>query len=281
MPRIVSQCVSVLLTVFIVVPIAADTSRETLAAFAGDYQGAFDTAVTPDPLDDMNTNPCRDCELHGDALKDIYLRVHIEDGRPVPSFHRSPEGPPIDLLGKYCHSELGAMSELRRETGEGRESGDRYRIYRATYPFDPGRCSRNIPRNKTPELTLSLVRNVDRGLRFARVEIDRDLRRVVSLTAKNREGERVPVQSNPNDYGKDRGEPRSYAYRDEMDNDDKLRRNTTETRYFAIPVALNGYVGANLTWWPHKILDVEAQSEEVLTRHTGLFLPVPEASPTP
>ncbi|MBN7796602.1 hypothetical protein [Parahaliea mediterranea] len=266
--------------------LAGDTlnSREQqrLAPFLGFYQGAFDTAVTATPLDDMNVNPCRDCDTHGDPLKDIYLKLGIDGDRLRISFHRTPDAPPFDLLGKYCHSDIGALESLESAEGKGKDSGDAYRVTTATFAFDAGRCPRNITENKAPELTLSLMENRTQGMHFAKVEIDKDLRRVVTLTAKNREGERVPVKSNPNDYGKDRRETRTYVYEDEMGaDDDYLRSNTTETRYFAIPVVLNGYVGANLTWWPHKILDVEAETEEVLSRHTGVFMPVPAELPPP
>lgn len=266
--------------------LAGDTlnSREQqrLAPFLGFYQGAFDTAVTATPMDDMNINPCRDCDTHGDPLKDIYLKLGIDNNRLRVSFHRAQDAPPFDLLGKYCHSSIGKLESLESAQGQGKDSGDAYRVTTATFVFDAGRCPRNITENKTPELTLSLMENQTQDMHFAKVEIDKDLRRVVTLTAKNREGERVPVKSNPNDYGKDRRETRSYVYEDEMGADgDYLRSNTTETRYFAIPVVLNGYVGANLTWWPHKILDVEAETEEVLSRHTGVFMPVPAEMPPP
>lgn len=253
--------------------------RERLAPFAGDYQGAFDTALTATPLDDMNINPCRDCETHAEPLKDIYLHLAVGGDRLRVSFRREPGGADFDLLGKYCRSAIGEMKSLDTVEGEGKDSGDKYSVTTATFAFDPGRCPRNIAQNKAPELILALTENHTRDLRFARVEIDRDLRRVVTLTAEDEDGERVEVKSNPNDYGRDRGETRSYLYEDELGDFSRRRSNTTETRYFAIPVALNGYVGANLTWWPHKILDVEAETEEVLTRHTGVFMPVPEDSP--
>lgn len=267
------------LTLALILPLSqAGVAREDLTPFAGFYQGAFDTAITADPLDDMNTNPCRDCAEHGAPLQDIYLQVAIGDkGKPAISFHREVDGPAIDLLGQYCHSQIGPLASLESERGEGKDSGEQYRVHRAVYAFDPGRCSRNIAQNKDPELTLSLLQNETRGMHFARVQIDKDLRRVVSLTAKNREGERVPVQSNPADYGKDRRETRSYQYENEMGETTGMRSNVTETRSFALPVALGGYVGANLTWWPHKILDVEAETEEVLTHHTGVFMPLPDS----
>lgn len=248
---------------------------QNLAPFMGFYQGAFDTAVTATPLDDMNVNPCRDCDTHGDPLKDIYLQLGIEDETLQVSFHRDPDSPAFDLLGQYCHSAIGQLKSLDTQEGKGKDSGDSYRVTRATFAFDAGRCPRNITENKDPELTLSLLENQTRAMRFAKVEIDKDLRRVVTLTAENRDGDRVPVKSNPNDYGKDRRQTRSYVYEDEMAEDGNyLRSDTTETSYFSIPLVLNGYVGANLTWWPHKILDVEAEIEEVLSRHTGVFMPV-------
>ncbi|GAB3275396.1 hypothetical protein [Parahaliea aestuarii] len=248
--------------------------QQAVAPFLGFYQGAFDTALSASPLDDLNINPCRDCDTHGDPLKDIYLQVATVDHSLHISFHRSPDSPAFDLLGKYCRSGVGKLKQLESRDGKGKDSGEDYRVTTATFAFDPGRCPRNIAENKAPELTLSLLENRSRGMHFAKVEIDKDLRRVTTLTAENREGERVAVKSNPADYGKDRRETRSYVYEDEMAESSYLRSDTTETRYFAIPVALNGYVGANLTWWPHKILDVEANTEEVLTRHTGVFMPV-------
>ncbi len=247
-----------------------------LARFVGDYQGAFDTAVSATPLDDMNVNPCRDCETHGAPLTDIVLRLAIEDDIVKVSFHRDRESPAIDLLGEYCHSAIGDLQSLDTSRGEGKDSGDEYSVTTLTFGFDPGRCYRNIPQNKEPELTLTLLKNHTQGMHFAQVEIDRDLRRVVTLTAKNREGDRVEVKSNPVDYGKDRRETRSFVYEDEMGEGSYLRSDTTETRYFAIPLVLNGYVATNVTWWPHKILDVKAETEEVLTRHTGVFMPFEE-----
>lgn len=248
--------------------------QQAVEPFLGVYQGAFDTALTPSPLDDLNINPCRDCETHGAPLKDIYLRL-AQAGKGLQlSFHREPGSPAFDLLGQYCHSAVGELKDLKTTEGKGKDSGDEYRVMTATFAFDPGRCPRNVAENKEPELTLSLLQNKTQGMHFAKLEIDKDLRRVTTLTAKNREGERVEVQSNPADYGKDRKETRSYLYEDEMGEGSYIRSNTTETRYFSIPLVLNGYVGANLTWWPHKILDVEAETEEVLTRHTGVFMPV-------
>jgi len=250
------------------------SERKRVTAFLGDYQGAFDTAVTATPLDDMNINPCRDCDVHGAPLKDIFLRLALVDDQLQLSFHRDRTAPAFDLLGKYCHSDIGALESAESVDGHGKDSGDNYAVTTLTFVFDAGRCPRNITENKTPQLTLSLLQNRTRGMQFAKVEIDKDWRRVVTLSAENREGERVEVKSNPNDYGKSKRHTRSYLYQDELGDFSRARSNTTETRYFSIPLVLNGYVGANLTWWPHKILDVEVDTESVLTRHTAVFVPV-------
>lgn len=247
---------------------------EALTPFLGWYQGAFDTALTADPIDDMNINSCADCELHADPLTDIFLQLTLDSRQLRPGFHRDRDTAQFDLLGKYCQSEIGELKDFAVTEGQGKTSGEDYRVLRATFAFDAGRCPRNITQNKEPELSLEIMHNRDQGSHIVRVEIDKDLRRMVTLTAKNRDGERVPVKSNPADYGKDRRQQRSFLYEDEQGEFSRARSDQTETRSFAIPIIFGGYVGTNVSWWPHKILDVESETEQVLTRHTGIFFPV-------
>jgi hypothetical protein len=89
----------------------------------GLYRGSFDSALTEDPADDLNFNPCerdhRGCQTHHAPLADVLLEVaRTPDAGLEVRFYRSPaereQGRPLDLLGDGCGTRLGRIEDLTR-----------------------------------------------------------------------------------------------------------------------------------------------------------------------
>ena len=95
--------------------------RVDLEPYLGLYQGSFASALTEDPEDDLNFNPCnpatRDCSLHQDPHIDILLSLVLDGkGRLDAGFYRSElqlgSGRELDLLGRGCRSRVGRLEKL-------------------------------------------------------------------------------------------------------------------------------------------------------------------------
>jgi hypothetical protein len=100
--------------------------RGATSELVGLYRGSFDSALTHDPADDLNFNPCErdhvDCQAHHAPLADILLEVvPATGGELTVVFYRSAAdrdgGRPLDLLGSGCGTRLGPITEFNRVNG--------------------------------------------------------------------------------------------------------------------------------------------------------------------
>jgi hypothetical protein len=105
---------------------AGGEAENASGTLAGTYRGSFDSALTADPDDDLNINPCNpatgDCGSHQAPLADILVAVEPTGNSGLSlAFYRSADdrrrGRPLDLLGDGCGTRLGPITGLSRETG--------------------------------------------------------------------------------------------------------------------------------------------------------------------
>jgi hypothetical protein len=97
------------------------SERSSVAELTGTYRGSFDSALTDDPEDDLNANPCNpaiaDCRVHQAPLADILVSVEATgDGGLFVQFHATEEDRrhrrPLDLLGEGCGTVLGPVTDM-------------------------------------------------------------------------------------------------------------------------------------------------------------------------
>lgn len=92
---------------------------DPLAEYLGAYRGSFDSALTEDPGDDLNHNPCNpardgDCAVHQQPLRDVLMTLERDaDDELQLSFYADRGGMrrrrPIDLLGAGCGTVFGPI----------------------------------------------------------------------------------------------------------------------------------------------------------------------------
>ena len=230
------------------------TAREHtfVETFSGTYQGSFGSALTEDPSDDLNFNPCDSTKqrcLSTDAyLADIVLDLSQgADGAVRLRFFRSlsdqRRGTELDLLGPGCHTDIGPLRSLQYDS----ESGDRL----ATFPLTAGNpiCLNKLRPARVHEIKLTLDNYSQSAVRIAHVRIDKNVvsanylyvvqdgvrRRVKidldkSLRTRPRTRYRVCIE---NDYG----EFTDCVFTDQ------------EMKQALLPVPLPGGVAINYTWW--------------------------------
>jgi hypothetical protein len=96
-------------------------SEDRLDAVTGVFRGSFDSALTEDPDDDLNINPCdparSNCRTHHAPLADVLVEIdRISAGTLRARFFRTrsdrDRGQALDLLGDGCGTGLGPVSDL-------------------------------------------------------------------------------------------------------------------------------------------------------------------------
>ncbi len=244
----------VLSALFSCVNLDNNVAREQafVETFSGIYKGSFGSALTEDPSDDLNFNPCdgsRQRCLSAEAyLADIVLdlsqgtdgAVQLRFFRSLNDQRRSAE---LDLLGPGCHTDIGPLRSLQYDSG----SDERL----ATFPLTAGNpiCLNKLRPASVHEIKLTLGNDLESGVRTAHVRIDKNVvsanylyvvqegvqRRVKidldkSLRTRRRTRYRVCIET---DYG----EFTDCVFTDQ------------EMKQVLLPVPLPGGFAVNYTWW--------------------------------
>ncbi len=229
-------------------------ARVDLEPYLGLYLGSFESALTPDPDDDLNYNPCnpetRDCSVHQDPLIDILLALSLDPrGTLVATFYRSEtqvrSGRPLDLLGRGCGTIVGGLQKL---TGVDKEAGVRW-----TARFDLDVESRAcLGRLRPTSDHFLLVRGLDPG-EYGESQVEVAIDKAVSsqnyLYVKE-DGVKRRVRL---DLDNTQGTGRRASYRvcieDDLGEFSRCVVTDKQLKQIGLPLPVPGGAAVNYTWW--------------------------------
>lgn len=243
--------------------------------FLGTYQGSFGSALTQDPSDDLNYNPCDSVSercLGEDAyLADIVLDLNRDaDNRVQLRFFRSPAeqkaGMELDLLGRGCATRIDAMNSVTRDGKTGN--------YIATFPLTARNrlCLNKLRPTSTHELKVNLTEDTDSGTRFARVLIDKDVVSANYLYVVD-DGVERRVKIDTNNTQKT---PTGRSYRVCIENDlgefESCVLTDRELKQVLLPLPVPGGVAVSYSWW-YALTPNLKRTEGLyrLSQYSGLF----------
>ncbi len=219
----------------------------------GLYRGYFATALTTDPSDDLNYNPCddqvADCTRHKAPLVDILLRISENDeGRLQATFFRNladlQAGVPLDLLGRGCGSRVGSLEEFQA----GRNDLKRWTA-RFALNVRNRTCLGKLRPTSSHFLVVEMIRGSDSFGPTIDVLIDKRVvdKNYLYIKEKGRE-RRVKV-----DVANTQGEGRRARYRVCVENAlgefEQCVLTDKQLKSFALPVPVPGGVAVNYSWW--------------------------------
>lgn len=243
--------------------------------FLGIYQGSFGSALTKDPSDDLNYNPCDSVNercLGEDAyLADIVLDLNRDaDNRVQLRFFRSPAeqktGMELDLLGRGCATRIGTMNSITRDSKTGNHI--------ATFPLTARNrlCLNKLRPTSTHELKIILNEDTDSGTRFARVLIDKNIVSANYLYVVD-DGVERRVKIDTNNTQKT---PTGRSYRVCIENDfgefEKCVLTDRELKQVLLPLPVPGGVAVSYSWW-YALTPNLKRTEGLyrLSQYSGLF----------
>lgn len=225
-----------------------------LEPYLGLYLGSFESALTPDPDDDLNYNPCnaetRDCSVHQDPLIDILLSLSLDaKGRPVATFYRSEtqarSGRPLDLLGRGCGTTVGALEKL---DGADEENGVRWTA-RFDLDVDSRACLGKLRPTSDHFLLLRGLPEDEYGSPVVEVAIDKAVASRNYLYVKE-DGVKRRVRL---DLDNTQGTGRRASYRvcieDDLGEFSRCVVTDKTLKQFGLPLPVPGGVAVNYTWW--------------------------------
>jgi hypothetical protein len=250
------------------------------ADFLGSYQGSFDSALTADPGDDLNHNPCpadrAPCATHRAPLTDLVLALRpAADDRVTLAFYRSAadldRGRPVDLLGAGCGTRLApaplqpAGPSTVEAAAEATSGAPHSLRYTAAFPLSAENrlCLGKLRPTSTHRLVLELHEQPQSGERFARVVVDKAVRDENYLYVVE-DGKRRRVRIAVDDTLE--GDPRPryrVCIEDELGEYGRCVLTDREFRSIALPLPWPGGAAVNVTWWQ--------TLEPALRRTRGLF----------
>jgi hypothetical protein len=251
-------------------------------ALLGSYRGSFDSALTEDPSDDLNYNPCdprlERCVSHLDPLIDVLLVLQTDpDGRLRATFFSSPgerdAGKPLDLLGRGCGTELGPAESLRR----GARAGEP--LWTAVFPLtvENRLCLGKLRPTATHSVLVTARNDAESGGISLAVTIDKAVISEDYLYVKE-DGVERRVRIRPdNTLGEGRQARYQVCIEDDLGEFDRCVLTDKELKQFFLPVPLPGGVAASYTWWHDLEPDLRrTRGLYRLEQYSGRFDPIDE-----
>lgn len=228
--------------------------RVDLEPYLGLYQGSFASALTEDPDDDLNFNPCnpatRDCSLHQDPHIDILLSLQLDGkGRLDAGFYRSElqlgSGSQLDLLGRGCRSRVGRLEKLT--------PGKRGEAVRWTARFDLSvenrACLGKLRPTSSHFLLIQGLEDPETGARQVVVTIDKSVASQNYLYVKEDGRERRVRMDLDNTQGSGRRARYRVCIEDDLGDFSRCVVTDKELKNFALPLPVPGGAAVNYTWW--------------------------------
>jgi hypothetical protein len=229
-------------------------ARVDLEPFLGLYQGSFASALTEDPDDDLNFNPCnpatRDCALHQDPHIDILLSLRLDDrGKLDAGFYRSElqlgSGRQLDLLGRGCRSRVGRLEKL---TAGKRGEPVRWTA-RFDLPVENRACLGKLRPTSSHFLLIQGIEDPETGTRQVVVTIDKSVASQNYLYVKEDGKERRVRMDLDNTQGTGRRARYRVCIEDDLGDFSRCVVTDKELKSFALPMPVPGGAAVNYTWW--------------------------------
>lgn len=220
--------------------------------FLGSYKGSFGSALTKDPLDDLNYNPCDNAKercLGEDAyLADIVLDLSRDaDNRLRLRFFRSPgdqkKGTELDLLGFGCATRIGVMNASTRDSKTGK------RI--ASFPLTAQNrmCLNKLRPTNTHEIKVTLNDDPESGTRLAHALIDKNVVNANYLYVVEDGVERRVKIDTDNTLKTPTGKSYRVCIENRFGEFESCVLTDRELKQVLLPVPVPGGVAVNYTWW--------------------------------
>jgi hypothetical protein len=229
-------------------------ARADLEPFLGLWEGSFSSALSEDPDDDLNFNPCnpasRDCSIHQDPHIDILLSLTLDSRKkPVAGFYRSEtqvrSGRQLDLLGRGCRSRVGGLEKLSQ--------GKRGEPVRWTARFEleveSRACLGKLRPTSSHFLLIHGVEDPESGERHVLVTIDKSVSSQNYLFVKEDGKERRVRMDLDNTQGSGRRAQYRVCIEDDFGEFTNCVVTDKELKSFALPMPVPGGAAVNYTWW--------------------------------
>jgi hypothetical protein len=229
-------------------------ARVDLAPFLGLYEGSFESALTPDPDDDLNFNPCnpasRDCSRHSDPHIDILLSLSLDSKQKLSaSFYRSESqmraGRELDLLGRGCGSRVGRLEKLER----GPRDGTIKWTARFDLKVDNRACMGKLRPTSDHFILIRGIVDEATGERGVELAIDKAVASQNYLYVKEDGVERRVRLDLDNTQGKGRRAQYRVCIEDEAGDFNRCVVTDKELKQFGFPLPVPGGVAVSYTWW--------------------------------
>jgi hypothetical protein len=283
------------LLVWLVV-LAGCRDEDPLAAYLGPYYGGFDTAMTPDPGDDLNANECpageareRCSAAHGNPLAHLLMKLGMNAaGELTASFYRTREDYEQDrplYLSQGCRTTLAPAREVKLHKID-EELDETQLLVTASFPLQIGNrilaCTNSVRLGgRSPEMELALQVNPVTGATAVNLSLERSRRDGDYLYVKQG-GEKVPVKLDLRYVGTEGDEARRLCAADgetKLENKDGYQAvcvMTGEKKWsLVLPISPWG-PGVTAFWGATRSPKWYRTSGEpdVVTYHRAVFLPV-------
>lgn len=261
---------------------AVRAGQAEVEAFLGLYEGSFESALTADPDDDLNFNPCnpatRDCSVHADPHIDILLELALDDrGKLRAAFYRSEmqvrSGVELDLLGRGCRSRLGRLEKLERGA-----SGEPVRFTaRFALEVENRACLGKLRPTSTHFLLIRAVLDGETGERRVEVAIDKAVASENYLYVEEDGVERRVRLDLDNTQGAGRRARYRVCIEDELGDFSRCVVTDRNLKQFAVPLPVPGGAAVNYTWWYDLYPNLKRTRDLYeLEQYTARFVPIRE-----
>ncbi|HEY5647388.1 MAG TPA: hypothetical protein VIS76_15665 [Pseudomonadales bacterium] len=252
-------------------------ARVDLEPYLGLYVGSFETALTADPDDDLNFNPCnpatRDCAVHQDPLIDILLELSLDEkGRLTAVFYRSEShvrsGQALDLLGRGCGSSVGGLQKLDGRSSE----ADVQWTARFDLNVQTRACFGKLRPTSSHFLLLRGLLDTEFGEPVVEVAIDKSVASQNYLYVKEGGVERRVRMDLDNTQGSGRRARYRVCIEDDLGDFGRCVITDKELKQFGLPLPVPGGAAVNYTWW-HDLYPNLKRTRDLyeLTQYTARF----------
>jgi hypothetical protein len=245
---------SVLFAVLLVLTPGLVQARANIEPFLGLYEGSFASALSEDPDDDLNFNPCnpasRDCSIHQDPHIDILLSLSLDSKKKlVAGFYRSEtqvrSGRQLDLLGRGCRSQVGRLEKLSQgKRGEAILWSARFDLH-----VESRACLGKLRPTSEHFLLVHGVEDPESGEQHVLVTIDKAVSSQNYLYVKEDGKERRVKMDLDNTQGQGRRAQYRVCIEDDFGEFGRCVVTDKKLKSFALPMPVPGGAAVNYTWW--------------------------------
>lgn len=229
-------------------------ARVDFEPYLGLYEGSFVSALTADPDDDLNFSPCnpasRDCSIHQDPHIDILLSLSLNEKKKLKAgFYRSDtqvrSGRELDLLGRGCRSEIGALEKLTQgKKGEPVQWEARFDLR-----VENRACLGKLRPTSDHFILVRGVLDEETGVRHVEVAIDKSVASENYLYVKEDGKERRVRMDLDNTQGGGRRAKYRVCIEDDLGEFGRCVVTDKELKSFGFPMPVPGGAAVNYTWW--------------------------------